>query len=390
MLSRSNGCATPTPWTVATIDMLNATVRRGCAWKTSRSKFPALNRLVSELRRGYARSFDENTMNAIGQPNTISTMYAGPPSGRRFDAWRDEVSRGFCRLDVQPSEGAHIICRTQIVSLSSVALASPTGTSAQFVRTPNLLSDGNDDFVLVTAASGRVLVTQNGPIELLESQMCLIEMCAPGAVALDNAGRFTTARIPRRELLRICPNAEDRLCEPLLENGALRKTFARYFTLASEVAANLDIVEQHVTAQHLVDMVGLLLRTGPDESELARQRGLSAAQLHLVQNEALKNLSDDTLTIELLARRCGVSLRQVQRLFERAGATFTEFLLEQRLLLARKMLLAPGNRHSKISAIASDAGFGDLSYFNRVFRRRFSTTPSELRNSGCLSDYQSS
>ena len=264
MLSRSNGCATPTPWTVATIDMLNATVRRGCAWKTSRSKFPALNRLVSELRRGYARSFDENTMNAIGQPNTISTMYAGPPSGRRFDAWRDEVSRGFCRLDVQPSEGAHIICRTQIVSLSSVALASPTGTSAQFVRTPNLLSDGNDDFVLVTAASGRVLVTQNGPIELLESQMCLIEMCAPGAVALDNAGRFTTARIPRRELLRICPNAEDRLCEPLLENGALRKTFARYFTLASEVLPTWTSWSS--TLQPSIWSTWLVFSCGPDRT----------------------------------------------------------------------------------------------------------------------------
>ena len=85
-----------------------------------------------------------------------------------------------------------------------------------------------------------------------------------------------------------------------------------------------------------------------------------------------------------MTKRAGAALPRlednVQRLFERAGTTFTEFMLEQRLLLARKMLIAPGNRHSKISAIASDAGLCDLSYFNRVFRRRFNATPSELRN----------
>jgi AraC-like DNA-binding protein len=33
----------------------------------------------------------------------------------------------------------------------------------------------------------------------------------------------------------------------------------------------------------------------------------------------------------------------------------------------------------KISAVAFDAGFSDLSYFNRTFRRRYGASPSELR-----------
>jgi len=32
--------------------------------------------------------------------------------------------------------------------------------------------------------------------------------------------------------------------------------------------------------------------------------------------------------------------------------------------------------------IAYDVGFGDLSYFNRSFRRRFGRTPSEVRREG--------
>ena len=63
----------------------------------------------------------------------------------------------------------------------------------------------------------------------------------------------------------------------------------------------------------------MLLGTGPDEAEMTRNRGLSAAQLQLLKAEALKSLRDDTLKIDLIARRCGVSPRHVQRLFERAG-----------------------------------------------------------------------
>ena len=33
----------------------------------------------------------------------------------------------------------------------------------------------------------------------------------------------------------------------------------------------------------------------------------------------------------------------------------------------------------KISAVAFDAGFGDLSYFNRTFRRRYDAAPSDVR-----------
>ena len=35
---------------------------------------------------------------------------------------------------------------------------------------------------------------------------------------------------------------------------------------------------------------------------------------------------------------------------------------------------------SAISAIAFAAGFGDLSYFHRVYRRRYGATPAETRN----------
>jgi AraC-like DNA-binding protein len=54
--------------------------------------------------------------------------------------------------------------------------------------------------------------------------------------------------------------------------------------------------------------------------------------------------------------------------------------MEQRLVGAYRMLRDDQFRHLTIAAIAYRAGFGDLSHFNRNFKRRFGTTPTELRH----------
>jgi AraC-like DNA-binding protein len=71
--------------------------------------------------------------------------------------------------------------------------------------------------------------------------------------------------------------------------------------------------------------------------------------------------------------------RSIQRMFEAEGTTLTEYLLAQRLAHAYRLLMDPGRAGEKIATIAYDSGFGDLSYFNRAFRRRYGVVPSDLR-----------
>jgi AraC-like DNA-binding protein len=59
----------------------------------------------------------------------------------------------------------------------------------------------------------------------------------------------------------------------------------------------------------------------------------------------------------------------------RDGAT--EYVIEQRLLEARRLLSDPEFAGHGIGDIALRAGFGNLPYFTRSFRRRFGMTPSD-------------
>jgi len=92
----------------------------------------------------------------------------------------------------------------------------------------------------------------------------------------------------------------------------------------------------------------------------------------------------EQLIAATVAARAGVTPRAIQMLFESAGGTFSEYLLEQRLACAHRMLTGPRHFGWTISAIAFGSGFGDLSYFNRTFRRRFEATPSEVREAAGL------
>ena len=65
-------------------------------------------------------------------------------------------------------------------------------------------------------------------------------------------------------------------------------------------------------------------------------------------------------------------------LLEDEATSFTAFVLEQRLARAHRMIREPRGL-DRISTVAFASGFGDLSYFNRAFRRRFGMTPSDLR-----------
>ena len=102
-------------------------------------------------------------------------------------------------------------------------------------------------------------------------------------------------------------------------------------------------------------------------------------KLHAIKQDIAKNLARADLSVAALAERHNCTPRFLQRLVEADGTTLTEYVLTQRLARAHRLLIDPRRDGHKISAVAYDCGFGDLSYFNRVFRRHYRAAPSDVR-----------
>ena len=124
--------------------------------------------------------------------------------------------------------------------------------------------------------------------------------------------------------------------------------------------------------------IALALGTTYDAAALTKARGLRAARLQAIKVDIEAELAQD-VSLAALAARHRLPLRYVRRLFEEEGTTFTEFVLSRRLARAHRMLLNPRAIHLKIGTVATEAGFGNLSYFNEAFRRRYDATPSDVR-----------
>jgi AraC-like DNA-binding protein len=111
----------------------------------------------------------------------------------------------------------------------------------------------------------------------------------------------------------------------------------------------------------------------------AKARGLRAARLQAIKADIAHRFADERLSVSEVARRHGVTPRYVHMLFAAEGRTFSEFLIEQRLTQAHRMLTDLRFAARTISAIAFEVGFANLSYFNRCFRRRYGASPSAIR-----------
>src|SRR5262249_357266 len=92
-----------------------------------------------------------------------------------------------------------------------------------------------------------------------------------------------------------------------------------------------------------------------------------------------RSLGRSDLSIGALALRHGVTPRYIQKLFEGDGTTFTEYVIEQRLLEARRLLTDPHFADHGIGDIPLRAGFAALPSFTRPVRRRFGMTPTDAR-----------
>jgi len=92
---------------------------------------------------------------------------------------------------------------------------------------------------------------------------------------------------------------------------------------------------------------------------------------------AIIDLGLTDLSEEPFAGRFGVSARHLRRLFvQEIGKTPGQFYQEQRLNLARKMIVETG---LPMTDIAYGAGFQSVRRFNDAFKARFTKAPSEIR-----------
>jgi AraC-like DNA-binding protein len=303
------------------------------------------------------------------------------PEKDRIAVWREHYGQMMFRVDLEPAGDRSFEAKFSTMALPGLQLVDGTSSPVRISRRGVYLADGNDDILLCYNRSGSVTVTSGGrEQDLREGEAVVLSGGEEAAFHRKSVGQSYTMRVPRPLFESSVISVGDVVMRPIpVDRGALRLLSSYTGWLFKAAGAGIDQALMNLSVRHVHDLLALAVGPSPDFADTARTRGLRAVRLKLAKSHVVANSHNRELSVVSLAASLNVTPRYLQRLFEADGTTFSDYLLGQRLARAHRLLCEPGADHRAISTIAYDVGFGDLSYFNRRFRRQYGLTPREVR-----------
>lgn len=240
-----------------------------------------------------------------------------------------------------------------------------------------------DSFMLTVTLSGRYHVDQRHADHVLrpgEAWAALADESASASTLPGETRESLALILPRRALEDMRLDVGALLKPPVVCDNEALQLLVNYVRGLEATRAPLSPLLAERAAEHVCDLAALALHARGDGAEQARQRGLPAARLQRLKDDIARRIAaGQHVALDDTAARHGISPVYVQKLFARERTSFSAFVLATRLEHVRRRLRNPRFARLGISRIAYDAGFDNLSWFNRAFRRRYGTTPSDLR-----------
>ena len=311
---------------------------------------------------------------------SLSTTMLPPELGDRQRFLRfAELFEHFSNTgELDPAADVPFRAEMNSIHIGTTMLGRCDGTFTTVRRELRQVRETNDDrYCLVRNRGARAstVIHRGREFTLQPGSLALLKLDEPFFAADGtNSKHFTNVHLPTATLRAMVPNLENLVGCELEPGGAL--------SLAMDYS---DLLLRHpqaageagmAIANHLLDLAAIGLGARGEPALAAQRGGLRAVRLKAVLMILEQRFGEPGFSAQKLADAAGLSERYVNELLFEAGASFTTRLNELRMRKAAD-LLARGKR--RISDIAFECGFNDLSYFNRCFRRRFGLTPTAAR-----------
>ncbi len=298
----------------------------------------------------------------------------------RFDAWREELMLRVIHVDVDVPDKKNFHTRLRVLNLPNVAIIERLSTPSLVRRTADMVRDG-DDALVFSLPWRNALELQAGANQA---------RVGPGAAIITSLNQVNSLRAPagvcgvslrvaRRAARSLAPDVEKLLNRPIRLDEAAFAILSSYLISLLSVPRGLSNSVARLSDQQVRELLAHVCDPTGDLARAEAYGGIRAARLQAVVRDIALRLSDADLSAASVGRRLRLSERYVQQLLEGAGYSFSVYVRERRLKLARQLLRDRLTSHLGICDIASMAGFNDLSHFNRAFRLYFGETPSDAR-----------
>jgi AraC-like DNA-binding protein len=308
---------------------------------------------------------------ALQQPASIHFSTQHLPAANRQRALRELFDRAV-QLEIETEPGQSVeMTMNQAPGVRRAQMIS--SLTARMTRPVPMLADGEDTVCLLMKTGGHLAITQGGRQSVPQDGDGVLLVYREAASLEFVNGTYLSVRVPA-QALSLAGNIGAAAARRIRSDTEALSLLKAY--LANMPNGNADPKLARLYVTHVYDLMSLAIGATEESRHIANQRGVRAARWAAITNHVTRT---PEITLDQLAGQHHISPRYVQMLFEEAGTTFSEFALTARLDAARGMLQSPRFASWSIAAISLEAGFGDVSNFNRRFKQRFSATPSDVR-----------
>jgi len=247
-------------------------------------------------------------------------------------------------------------------------------------HTADDVARGIDDLSIHINLSGLSIVAgREREITLRDGDAVLFSYAETRTVTRPGPVNHCIVRLPRAPLAPLVPHIDDAVMRAIPRGTGALSLLANYAGALIDDPAVATPHVRHLIVGQLCDLIAVTLGATRDAAAIAEGRGVRAARLRAIKDDIEAHLSDSDLAPGAVAKRQKISESYIRKLFESEGTSFSEFVLTRRLARAYRILTDRRWVERSVASIAFDAGFGDLSYFNRTFKRSYGAPPSEIR-----------
>jgi len=313
-------------------------------------------------------------------PRAMAASSGEPsPSRKSWPAWLKSYSQF-----VQPCQ-SRLLAPTfkggiRVKQLGSITCVEISSTSQRIFHDKIRAAPGVDPFcVICLQLEGGTIVAQAGREAVLEPDD-LVVRCS------RRPSEMLFAAFSKQLVFKIPYGLErPRLAQAELSYGA--KIDGKYGAgvpisqFFRSLWANIDVLSvatYPMFEANISNMTELALALTADRIEHC---GPTVRHIHLrrIIEHIETNLADPTLNPTDIARRHGLSLCYLHKIFDVTGQTVSEYIRRRRLKRCCEDLMDPTSRHRHIGQLSRRCGFTDAAHFSHMFGDRYGQSPREFR-----------
>lgn len=266
--------------------------------------------------------------------------------------------------------------------IGSLVLLEVCVDHCQFVKVPGGAALDWAEMVLLVFATGEGYIRDKGSAQVT---------CAPGDIflfpmrqghSLELAANsklyavFMAKDNPVITVSRLLPHIGKRI-QP--SNPFPVRMLSSYIRSLVHESVSPEHALKNMAERHLAELISLICSQVEIAGTSAKTSSVSKARINSLLSYVNENIHNPNLSVSHLADALSISSHYIRKLFYLAETNFSEYLTESRLNWAYQRLTSVQGQAERIADIAFQAGFNNLGWFNRAFKKKFGVTPSLIR-----------